>query len=315
MSRKTLHNHVIERSLDLVLDSRLPHAAPYNLWRTWRYALPSSRPYLEQPLHICLTFDIEHDYRNPASASSSRRFLPIYIKWAGTRVWPGTLYVQGGLVPMLSELLYQAKPQHELGLHGLHHEVWGRSRWWQYRLGFVGISEAEKRECLHKALELFEHAHLERPRSFRAPYLNVDRKTLKLLAQNGFTSDSSPASYLGAIPVPRYHHGIWQVPVTANPCPQWKPPGAHYLELSMGTMLSMSAEQIITTISIAVHLQQSAKTRVLPHLVLLAHPWEFEPTPGVPYASEANWEHLDRIVRLIRSVYPAVFKTISELIL
>lgn len=315
MSRKTLHNHVIERALDLLLDSRLPHAAPYTLWRLWRYTLPRSPIQLEQPLCICLTFDVEHDYRNPASKSSSERFLPTYIEWAGTRGWPGTLYVQGGLVPVLSGFLQKAEMDHELGLHGLHHEVWGRSRWWQYRLGFVGLSEAEKRDALEKALDLFAQADLERPRSFRAPYLNADQTTVKLLSQNGFTSDSSSASYLGAIPVPRHQHGIWQVPVTADPRPRWKLSGARYLELSMGNMLSMSDEQIIATISMAVHLQQLYNPPVLPHIVLLAHPWEFEATPGVPHASQANWEHLDRILKSILSVYPAVFRRISELIL
>jgi peptidoglycan/xylan/chitin deacetylase (PgdA/CDA1 family) len=314
MTRITLYNHVIERSLDLLLDHRLPHAALYTLWRLWQYTPLSSRPLLTGPLHICLTFDIEHDYRNPASTASSERFLPKYLKWTRTRGWTGTLYVQGGVVPALSELLQESKAEHELGLHGLYHEIWGRSRWWQYRLGLVGMSEAEKRDRLLQALDLFERAHLEPPRSFRAPYLNADWKTLKLLAHNGFTSDSSAPSYLGAIPVPRKLHGIWQVPVSANPRPEWNLHGARYHELSMGTMLNMSAEQIMATISIAVHLQQLHRTQMPPHLVLLAHPWEFEATPGVPHASDANWEHLDQIVNMIMAVYPAVFITMSGLI-
>jgi peptidoglycan/xylan/chitin deacetylase (PgdA/CDA1 family) len=314
MSLRALNDHIIARGIDLLLDPRLPHALPYNMWRRWRYAPPTALPRLEAPLCICLTFDIEHDYRDPASAEAASRFLAWYIGWAGARAWRSTLYIQGDLVPVLSTFIHEAEDGHEIGLHGFHHEVWGRSRWWQYRLGFVGISETEKHERLLQALEMFDRACLDRPRSFRAPYLNADRKTLELLAQHGFTSDSSPATYLGAVPVPRQRHGVWQVPVTANPRPVWDTYLARYPELTMGNLVHMSPEQLMTTIAMALHLQLESGMKLPPHLVLLAHPWEFEPTPGVPYASTANWDHLDHVARIIADMYPAMFVTMSELV-
>ena len=305
--------HLFERSIDLLLDPRLPQAAPYTLWRRWRYSPPACAT-ASDPVRICLTFDIEHDFRRPATAGSSARFLPRYLGWMQRRGWRGTLYIQGDLVPSLGDLLHQAGEQHELGLHGLHHEVWGRSRWWQYRLGLPGLPVAERRRRLDRALDLFDRADLQPPRSFRAPYLNADRHTLKLLRERGFTSDSSPASYLGAIPVPRQSDGLWRIPVTAHPRPEWHRRGARYHELTLAAMSSMSDAEIMATVSIAVDLQRRRGSPMPPHVVLLAHPWEFELTAGVSYASEANWDRLARIVETIGAAFPPRAITVSDLV-
>src|SRR5512143_2871909 len=94
--------HIFERSIDLILDTRLPHALPYNLWRLARYNLPADRRSTGETLHICLTFDIEHDFRNPESAGSAQRFLERFIQWADSHRWRTTLYVQGSLVTELA---------------------------------------------------------------------------------------------------------------------------------------------------------------------------------------------------------------------
>jgi peptidoglycan/xylan/chitin deacetylase (PgdA/CDA1 family) len=305
---------VLERGVDLFLDPRLPHAAPYTAWRRWRYTPLAARPHVDGSLTLCLTVDVEHDYREPGRARSSTRFLPRYLRWMADRGWCSTLYVQGALLPSLSPLLHEANAVHELGLHGLHHEVWGRSRWWQSRFALAGLPASEKRERLLHGLDLFERAGLQRPRAFRAPYLNADRRTLALLAELAFTSDSSSATYLGALPLPRTWRGIWQVPVTGNPRPEWHRGGARYAELSLGAMLGMTNEEILLTADMAVDLQQRHRRSLPPHLVLLAHPWEFEPTAGVPHASEANWERLERIVTAIMARYPARLRTMSGLI-
>ena len=46
-----LRQHIFHRSLDLLLDPRLPHAFPYTIWRTWRYRsqLPAN---VREPIHI-----------------------------------------------------------------------------------------------------------------------------------------------------------------------------------------------------------------------------------------------------------------------
>ena len=311
---KFQNKHIFERGIDLLLDPRLPHALPYTLWRLARYNLPANLPSPVETLHVCLTFDIEHDYHNPESAGSAQRFLERYVQWADSRGWRSTLYVQGSLVPELAELIRNAAQSHQIGLHGLYHEVWGRSRWWQYSQRLVGLSRTEKRERLQLALETFDMAGVERPRTFRAPYLNADRETLALLAQHGFTSDSSPAAYLGALPVPRQIDGIWQLPVTANPHPRRDGVTFRYPELSLGNMLRMGSKDILATTSMAVHLQQEAGLCLPPHLVILAHPWEFEATSGVGHASADNWGRLEQILMGIAESYPVKFIPITELI-
>lgn len=314
MTSSVLRHHLVERSIDLLLDPRLPHAAPYTLWRRWRYAPKTKHPRLDEPLRICLTFDVEHDYRNPRSIASAARFFSAFMEQAQRNRWHSTLYVQGSLVPRLAPHIREAGDGHEIGLHGLHHEVWGRSRWWQYRLGFVGLAPHEKRKRLQEALDHFDRANLDQPRSFRAPYLNADRATLNLLAEYGFTSDSSPATYLGALPLPRQRAGIWQVPVTANPQPAWSSPVTHYTDLTMGNLAAMPSTELIATIATALHLQQQDRTPFAPHLVFLAHPWEFEHTAGVAHASPANWERLDQVLETISGIYPMTYLTMSDLL-
>lgn len=312
MTVRPFFRHIAERALDLALDPRLPHAAPYTLLRRWQHAPHASAPTLGTPLSICLTFDVEHDFRDPASSGSSLRFLPRYLAWAHAEGWRGTLYVQGDLVPTLAPLLQEAQSRHELGLHGLHHEVWGRSRWWQYSLGFVSLSFREKQRRLAQALKLFEAAGLVRPRSFRAPYLNVDARSLRLLAQHGFTSDSSAATYLGARPIST-RRDLWRIPVTAHPRPEGHPARARYPEFALGNLLQMSKRQRLETVAAALCLQQRQGFLLPPHIVILAHPWEFETTAGVPYASTANFERLRGVLGELSEVYELRFRSISDL--
>ncbi|GAC1552253.1 MAG: hypothetical protein NVS2B7_28210 [Herpetosiphon sp.] len=305
--------HLFDRCVDLLLDPRLPQATLYNLWRLWRFPVPHTLPRLQQPLRVCLTFDIEHDFRDPANAHSARRFLIHYLPLARLHGWRSTLYVQGDLVPLLADLLHEAQVDHEIGLHGLHHEVWGRSRWWQYRLGFIGLSRREKEERLQQATELFDNAGLKSPKSFRAPYLNSDRQTLALLARNGFTTDSSQATYLGALPLARRQYGVYQIPVTATPRPAWHGSLVRYLDLTMGNLVTMEACTLRRTIASALQVQSEQQRRFHPHLVLLAHPWEFEKTVGVAHSSEANWARLAQIVQLLQTAYVTHFTTMSDL--
>lgn len=307
-------HHLVERSIDMLLDPRLPHAIPYNIWRKWRYNSINYIPVLNQPLHICLTFDIEHDFRNPTSFASTERFLPFFLNWAVKYGWHSTLYVEGNLLPKLSTLILEAQQEHEIGLHGLHHEVWGRSRWWQYNLGFAGIDAIEKHKRLLDALDRFDCSGLSRPKSFRAPYLNLDSTARKLLVQNNFTSDSSASCFYGVLPIPTKQTGLWVVPITASPRPLLSLKGARYLELTLGNMMQMSKEQFLEVIFQTLKLQSQANTKFPPHLVILAHPWEFENNSGLTYASNNNWQRLANLIGIIADYYEIVFTTISELV-
>lgn len=303
------------RALDLVLDPRLPHGAPAGLLRWLTYTAPSAPLRLDEPLHVCLTFDIEHDFRDPDSHGSAYRFMQCYPEWAQRHGLRSTLYVQGSLAPMLAATLRQAAPANEIGLHGLYHEVWGRSRWWQYRLGLAAIASDEKRRRIQQAIDLFADAGLPRPRSFRAPYLNIDADTLRQLRQAGFSSDSSPATYLGAPPVPRYRRGIWQIPLSADPRPRWANGLiAAYRDGSLGSLAGLSEAAIGALVDLALAIQQRRPTGFPPHIVILAHPWEFEQTAGVAHASLVNWALLKRIITTLSARYELTFSTITELV-
>lgn len=316
-----MHNwrrHIVERAADMLGDPRLPQAALRVLWRRVRYAASYRRSRIASlPLQVCLTFDVEHDYRNPRSLAASQAFLPIFLQWADRYGWRTTLFVQGNLVASLAPLLHDTQPTHELGLHGLEHEVWGPSRWWQYRLGLQSLPLEEKDRRLALAVQYFQDAGLPIPSGFRAPYLNIDRATLQLLERHGFLLDASPPSYQGSWPVPHRWGSLWQVPVTAHPRPQIACRGwawFRYPDLSMGTLLKLTDAEFLDLVESALWAQRLAGYPLGPHLVFLGHPWEFDSYPGVRHGSQDNWRHLMHRLRLLEAQHSVRYATMADLL-
>lgn len=310
---------ISERTLDLLLDTRLYHGAPYAMWQRLKFQglmRSSFHQAPETPLNICVTVDLECDYRNPASASASQVFLPRFFAFCSAHNINTTFYCQGDIVPKVaSDLRGIDMKRHELGLHGLHHEVWGRARWMQYSLGYPSLTLTERKRRLVRALGAFEDAGLPRPRAFRAPYLNIDQASLHLLYALGFRSDSSPASFLGAAPIPRKVHGLWQVPVTSRPYPSMRPRGLQlfeYPELTLGNLLAMPAHELTDLIDLARVLQ--AVKGFPAHIVMLLHPWEFATHPQVPYANPQNYERLGLVLDRLSHQFPVRMLTMSQLI-
>lgn len=316
-----MHNwrrHIVERAADMLGDPRLPQAALQVLWRRIHYAASyrvSRLPHF--PLQVCLTFDVEHDYRNPRSSAASQAFLPTFLEWADRYGWRATLFVQGNLVASLAPCLHETQPTHELGLHGLEHEVWGSSRWWQYRLGLQSLPLEEKDRRLGLAIQYFQDAGLPIPSGFRAPYLNIDRGTLRLLEHHGFSCDASPPSYQGSWPVPHRWGSLWQVPVTAHPKPQVVCRGLtwfRYADLSLGSLLRLTEAEYLDLVDAALWAQRLAGYPLGPHLVFLGHPWEFDSYPGVGHGCQDNWRHLIRRLHLLETQYVVRYVTMADLL-
>lgn len=312
---------VSERAVDMLLDSRLYHGAPYAVWQILRYMpLTRKRPGLvaeiRVPLNVCVTVDLESDYRSPGTVSSAQAFLPRFAELCAAQDIRATFYCQGDVIPAVADQLRAIRTAtHELGLHGLHHEVWGRARWTQYSLGYPSLQFSERQRRLEGAVRAFADAGLGRPKSFRAPYLNIDRGTLRLLRSYGFTSDSSPASFLGTVPIPRKAEGLWQVPVTSRPFPSIAPRGLQlfrYPELTLEALLSMPVDQL-TDMSWLARTLQEAKG-FPPYIVMLLHPWEFVTNPQVPYASPANYDRLRAALDVLACHFAVRMLTVSQLV-
>lgn len=303
------------RLLDLLMDRRLPHWFALAALRRLRYAPSTLRQDRPLELQVAITFDVEGDFQNPASPLASATFMPRFLQWSGSTGIRSTLYVQGSIVPAISDALRACVGQHELGLHGMNHEVWGRSRWWQSRLGLRSMPVHERAAVLEGSLKMFQRYELPRPTAFRAPYLNADRYTLRLLVQSGFSSDSSAPSYLGYLPVIRRIEGIIEIPVSAHPRPQLTRSiiaPFFYRDLSVGTIFKMDKTDFLNTVSSIVNVQQSVSSGQRPYIVILGHPWEFISGGGVAHASDGNFGMLDRALSWLSEHYRLKFVTIPE---
>ncbi len=303
-----------ERIRDLVSDPRLPQGAFMAGWRWVRHRrrFETLSTGTRKNLAVALTFDVEDDYRKPGICAASRKWLPTFIDWAGDR--KATLYVQGSTVRTLSDELRTAQAQHELGLHGLYHEVWGTSKWWQYSLGYSSLPLSEKERRLKESLLIMEESGLRRPRTFRAPYLNIDEITLRMLFAYGFTSDSSSAAYYGTLPSRPVSNRILQIPVTSCPVPQVKLRGIAWFSFSqliLPTIAGSSEDGLLKMVRCAVNVQESLG--IPPHVVFLAHPWEFYPSSGLSHTGPNTWEYLERFLDLLGFEWILTYTTISDI--
>jgi peptidoglycan/xylan/chitin deacetylase (PgdA/CDA1 family) len=313
-----------ERSIDLLLDRRLPHWLPWQAWQRLRFAVPR-RMAKTTEIMVALTWDVEHDHRRPMTHGSATAFLQALRQGELLGGVPCTLYVQGTLVPDMADMLAALVGEHEIGLHGHAHEVWGRSRWWQSSLRMVSLHPADQEQRLQAALRLLAEASLPRPRTFRAPYLNATGSTLRLLARYGFTTDSSASTYLGTWPVPRHRCGIWQIPVSALAVPTWGPfwPAvARFPECSLGDLARSSPAAFINRIAGVLGMQRALGCP-RPHLVLLGHPWDIEEYVTLLRTdmNNAAWAMartslctLHSLIERLREVYRVRFCTMSELL-
>lgn len=268
----------VKRSVDPLGGPRRPQAMPDQAWRRWRYRSVRRSRRLAAPLYVAVTFDVGDDYRDADSRASSQCFLESLGRASDPLSdRPCTLPAQGSLAPPLARSLVALTPQHEFGVHGYRHEVWGGSRWWQSSLGLRALARGQYEDRLRAALAAFASVGLSQPRTFRVPYLSLARRQLRLVARSAFSSDSSAPAYYGFLPVPDRRAGLWEIPVTALPSPIWAtqwPAVARFAQSTVGTLGNWSDEDTVAAIDEVVQLQDDAGCQV-PHVVMLAHPWEF----------------------------------------
>ncbi|MCL4319351.1 MAG: polysaccharide deacetylase family protein [Firmicutes bacterium] len=305
---------IVERGVDFLLDTRLSHAWPHALIRAFRFK-NKIRSFQQDLVRMALTVDLEGNFRDTENSSVAVAFLPTFDLWCNMRNIQSTIFIQGSIVKQISPYR-DILTAHDIGLHGLHHEVWGRSRWWQYSLKYSGLSLSEKEDRLQKALSIFREENLPPPRHFRAPYLNINGPTLSLLAKYGFVSDSSAASYLGCLPIPQKKSGLWELPVTTRPFPDKVNYGLqrfYYPEFSLGALLKTPINVTIDTINLVSTLQK--QYGYTPHIVILMHPWEFTSNTGVSHASEKNYDKLGALLDQLQEHFKILPVTMTDLTL
>lgn len=309
----------LDQVVDLLAEPRLPlhpdaWLRNYSAARRGAAARGGAEP---EPPTLVLSFDVEQDLGSLGTADRWDTCYP-FLAWladvSGRMDWQTTLFVQGSIVESLRDLLRPLADRHELGLHGHFHELWGRPLWFARQ---PGTPVYLRRELLKEGLRAFARADLPRPRAFRAPNLVCDDATLDLLAAADFRLDSSAPAFRGAWPLISRHGPLWRVPVSASPRPEIRrrwgiPTWARYQILNLRTLLEAPLATVIDLAEAIVRFQHQAGCA--PHLVVLAHPWEFAnvPLPGcgsenMPRLEERVarvCEHLGARVRPLGSLVP-----------
>ena len=312
----------LARLSDLLLDPRMPYLLPYVKIKRRSKTKSKAEVPLKSPLLIALTFDVEYDFGSAVKEKSIESVEPFLrqLPALGEELQAVfTLFVQGDIVGRYAELLRNLQLKHEIGLHGYAHELWGKAKWF---LPKQPISRNIKQELLEESLKVFSSNRLSSPVSFRAPDLVAHTETLRLLPEYGFSVDSSAPSYYGTPPLPVKPLGsastLLSIPITAAPRPRVRTryllPFAAYEVFNMLWLATTSDRHLLDCIDEVLSFQISAGTK--PHLVFLAHPWEFrewDRGERYSYCSGDNYELITRKLQSLEESYQLKYVCLREL--
>lgn len=323
----SVSGHDVKKSMmGLISDKRFPQYIPYVMIQKMQIKkeLAKVQGKNDHQISVALTFDIEHDFGSgniKMDYISVKPFLSKIKTIVDKKEIPLTFFVQGNLIEKFSDLLNNFQKSCELGLHGYAHELWGDEKWF---LKDRPVSLSQKEELLRRGINHFIDCGLDRPVSFRAPNMIIDTSAQKLLEKYDFFVDSSAPSYLGITPIPSKPLGpktrIREIPVTVNPIPKYMRryfvvPYISYEVFNMKTLLTFSDEYFLHYVKIISQLQIASGFS--PHLVFLAHPWEFmDEKPGskdFDYCSSANYGVLEAKLSKLESEFKTDFVTMKVL--
>lgn len=308
---------LMRKMLTLLFDIRIPYFLPFVLVRNcWRRFFVSAK--IKETVYFAITIDTEQDYGsigNNTDPQKTADFLNIFPRYLKKRNWPATFFVQGELVPTFKKQLKKIESNgHEIGLHGLYHELWGSTRWF---LKDKKISRIEREKRLKKALDIFKKSEFKIPTSFRAPNLIIDEFSRELLAKKGFTVDSSSPAFLGWQKTKKKPLSV--IPISADPLAKIKIkyglPFSDFRVFNLANLLKFKRNSFYKYLNRI--LSFGANNGLPPYLVFLAHSWEFASSdlnnPDLDYSDDNNYEKMfSKLDRLVQK-YDIQFVTIQEL--
>lgn len=303
---------MLKRTSSLLFEKRFPHCLPYIVIK--KLMSKRVKDVRIKKLMIALTFDIENDPLTD-SYKSSETFLKKISKLSKRERVKSTFFVQGNLISRFANQLQKLQIRNEIGLHGFAHELWGNEKWW---LKKSALKFNEKRKLLELSLEEFHKCELKKPVSFRAPNMVINEETIKLLSDFGFKVDSSLPSYEGILPIPlKIFNNLISIPVSVNPEPKISFklifPYCFYEIFNMKIIASFNEVEILNFVKSVVSLQKMFN--YLPHIVFLAHPWEFTKIDDkkFEYCTERNYKILKNMRSVIEKEYKVEYMTMNEL--
>lgn len=310
------------RWLDFLGDPRMPQYVLYHRLKRKRRQSDAVGLPENLTISVALTFDVEYDFGSSSKEATLHAVEPFLKKiapWGREIRASFSLFIQGDLVGTYADYLRKLQKEHEIGLHGYSHELWGKTKWF---LQQEPISQERRQELLECSLKQFSVHRLNQPTSFRAPDLVIDRETLELLEAHGFTVDSSAPSFYGLPPKPTLPLGsdsrMLEIPITTNPYSQVRfryiMPFTFYEVFNMFQVATADDWRFINYVNDILAFQM--EETVTPHLVFLAHPWEFQEWPGrkdLSYCSKGNYELLHRRFSLLQEKYRINYVPLKEI--
>jgi hypothetical protein len=144
-----------------------------------------------------------------------------------------------------------------------------------------------------------------------------------LLAEKGFTLDSSLPSHRGVPPLPQLLNAkkqtLLRIPVTVDPIPvlslKHHLPYYRFLVCNLETLKQFTNDEFLDYVTRITSIQVALGC--LPHIVVLCHSWEFRnPPPNTrrfKYCSELNFEFLQKLIRLLEQNFSLKHVTMSRL--
>jgi len=302
---------MLQNFFSFVFDKRFPYYLPYNYLKS----LPIKKSLTNQKVkgvRISLTFDVERLPEN--GLKDPKEFLIKISKILKQKKANSTFFIEGSLIGKFPDSVKIIKKNNEIGLHGFQHELWGNEKWW---LNKRSLKKLEKIRLIEKSFEIFEKNNLKKPESFRAPYMISNNETKSILNNFGFKVDSSPSSYLGVKPIPNFQNSLVEIPVSANPLfkinTMFFIPFSYYEIFNMEILKKITKKNFLNFIDNVVNFQVT--NNIEPHLVFLAHSWEFSNTEEEKfnYSSPKNYEVLKSFLELLERRYKVKYMTIKKL--
>ncbi len=294
---------MIGKIKSFLFDKRFPHFLPYILAKKHFLKFKIKEP---EKILLSLTFDVEYnplieDNHVENFLEKSKSFL---------EKSNSTIFVCSEVVEKTEKL--KNFKNCEIGLHGYKHELWGDEKWW---LAKSQLNKDEKRKLLELSIKIFKKKGLKRPVSFRAPYMISNLETLKILEEFNFLVDSSASTYLNEDPLPYRIGKITRIPVSVNPIPEIRKifllPFGFYKIFNMQNFYNFDEEKFFEYVKILTSFQLANKIK--PHLVFLAHSYEFFKIEKLSYCSPKNYRTLIKMVKILKDEYEIETLTIKNL--
>jgi len=302
------------RTLQILFDKRQPLFVPFQFFKALLLKKHIRKATIPRQIFFLITVDVENSWGDEEQESQKENeiFIKKFLKIKEKNT---TFFLPGNLVADLKTTLKQLADDNEIGLHGHHHELWRSA----YFVEKKAIKDKEKKELIVNSLSEFKKSNLNRPTSFRAPYMWCKNKDLKLLEEMGFKLDSSDRSQNGMYKI-RKEGKILRIPVTVNPFPHFKKKGGliftKFRLFNLKILNELKNAELYEYIDQILRMQNYLK--LIPHLVFIAHPWEFygrgdlEKDDNFNHRGAKNYKILKTKLRLLENRYNVKYLTVNQ---